>query len=259
MDEYTRLKIKIESYLDKPDVEMSENEISMYDLHQIVDSRLAELRSIQVDPKLKDEINKNLIGKKIRKIFKKNKSSAGKICSCIMSSCDSQKSVITFGFEHSSSTIKNYFLKVYKDIDSDQIYFGEFYTDKEFVEEYYDQISEYFRILEEFNSLYQSRVGTSGQGAKQVFSDGFLDVSFSYDTLGRTCVLTTLNPKVDPEKIYLREWLKRKTLSDYIKENEETILRKIPININELNYTTKTIVEEHLSKINAPQKKIGGK
>lgn len=171
-----------------------------------------------------------------------------------MSSCDGQKAEITFGFKYTS--IKDNFLKICKDIDSDQIYFAENYnTDKEFVEKYYDQICEYFRILEEFNSLYQSRVGISGQGAEQIFSDGFLDVRFSYDAWGRTCVLTSINSQADPQRIYLREWVKRQTLSNYIKENEETILRKIPIAISELNYTTKTIVEEHLSKINAPQLK----
>lgn len=72
MDEYTRLKTKLETYLEKPDIELSENEISMYDLHQIVDYKLTELRSIQINPQFQDEINKDLTSsKKIRKLFHK--------------------------------------------------------------------------------------------------------------------------------------------------------------------------------------------
>lgn len=251
MDEYTRLRNELESYMEMPDIEMDKNQLSLYDLYRIVDTKLEELRRIQFDSDFKDEINKDQ--RKIGRLFKKKVNVSDHACKKITSLCNGKKSEITFRFDAPHSYFGSEALSIYKDIDSDEIYFGHSKTDKPFVEKYYDRICDFFSILEEFSALYQGGVGSCGEDNKQVFSDGFLDIKLSYDTYGRVYITPIINSHSDPERIYNREWLKRQTLSEYVKENQDTILKKIPAKISELNYTTKTIVENYLSKINAPQ------
>jgi len=261
MAEYTRLRKELESYFEMSDVELNENQISAYDLYKIVNDKLHELRKIQFESTFKDEINKGfIITKKVSKLFKKEESSTGKRCTTVMTANNCKTSTITFGFSKSNHIIDTEYLTICRDIDSDEIYFDKYsFVDKAFVMKHYDCISETFNTLEEFSKLFQGGVGTGGNGAQQVFTDGFLEITLSYDSYGRIDTDIKIDEKEDKEDIYNRDWLKRKKLSEYVFENKETILRKIPINIDELNYTTKTIVEGYLSKINVPQKKIGGK
>lgn len=254
MDEYTRLKTKLEDYLALPDVELSDTEISIYQLKQIVDQKLTELRNIQLNPNFKDEINKSRTTiQKIGGIFKKKQAVCEKPCTCVMFSCNGKKSEITFGFSNPRVKLGTDFLRVCKDVDSDQIYFGEYNSDKEFVEKHYDRISEYFSILEEFSRLYQGGVGNCGKNIYQVIDDGFFYITLTCDTYGRTSILTSLTAEEDKEKMYHREWLQRPTLKDIYQENEEDFLKKIPVSIDSLNHTFKTIVRDAISKVNVPQ------
>lgn len=254
MDEYTRLRTIIEDYLNAQDVELSENEISVYQLKILIDQKLMELRNIQFDSTFKDEINKSRSAiQKIGRVFNKNQSICNNPCESITSSCDGKTSYITFWFEVKNSHLGRDWLTVCKDVDSDQIYFDRNKTDKSFVEKHYDRIIEHFNILEEYSRLYQGGVGNSGKDVKQNITDGFFYINLSSDTYGRTSILTTLPAEIDKEKMYQREWLHRKTLKDIYSENADTILRKIPVDINSLNYTYKTIVREAISKQNVPQ------
>lgn len=254
MDEYTRLKNKLLEYINMPDVELSEDEISVYALRELIKDKLEELRKIQFESTFKDEINKsNTIIQKVGRIFKKSNSICEKTCMNVMASSDGKTSNITFCFQNKNSYFGSEYLTVCKDVDSDQIYFERYRADKSFVEKHYDRISEHFSILEEFSKLYQGGVGGSGKDIEQTITDGFFNVKIQSDSYGRTFISTTLTEEEDKEKMYERQWLQRKTLQEIYEDNEDTFLKKISVPIESLNYTYKTIVETAISKNNVPQ------
>ena len=254
MDEYTRLRNKLEAYLNKPDIELSENEISVYMLRELIKDKLEGLRKIQFDSDLPEEINKSYtIMERVGRIFKKKDSLCQRQCTQVTSSCNGTKSKITFRFKVKDSYMGSQYLTICKDMDSDQIYFDLYQADKEFVERHYDRISEHFSILEEFSKLYQGGVGGSGKSVEQTISDGFFNIEIESDTYGRTTIKTTLTKTEDKEELFTREWFQRKTLKELYKENEDDILKKIPLSIDSLNYTYQTIVKSAISKQNVPQ------
>lgn len=255
MDEYTRLKNKLLEYINMPDVELSEDEISVYALRELIKTKLEELRKIQFESTFKDEINKsNTIIQKVGRIFKKSNSICEKPCTNIMASSDGKTSNITFCFQNKNSYFGSEYLTICKDFDSDQIYFSQHQrTDKSFVEKHYDRISEHFAILEEFSELYQGGIGGSGKGIGQTVTDGFFSLVIQSDSYGRTSIHTTLTQEEDKEKMYERQWLHRKSLQEIYTENEDTFLKKISVPIASLNYTYKTIAETAISKNNVPQ------
>ena len=254
MDEYTRLRTMLEEYLNKPDVELTDSEISVYALCELVNDKLEELRKIQFDSNLPEEINKSYtVLERVGRAFKKKTSMCQRQCTQVMSSCNGTTSEITFCFKVKESRFGSEYLSICKDVNSDQIYFDRHSADKQFVERHFDRISEHFSILEEYSKLYQGGVGGSGKGIEQSISDGFFDVKIKSDSYGRTNVTTTLTTSADKEGMYTREWFQRPTLRDIYKENKDDILRKIPISINDLNYTYKTIVKQAIRKQNVPQ------
>ncbi len=253
MDEYTRLKTKIESYLELPEVELTEEVISVGTLINILESGLERLRKTQFDTKFQDEINKShTIIEKVGRVFKKKVSVCTRQCNYINASCDGKKSQITFGFKNKENKFGTDYLTICKDIDSDQIYFDRFGGDKEFVEKHYDRINEFFEILEVYSSIYQGGVGGSGTSISQQLSDGFFDIEIVCDTYGRVKSTTTVNKEVDESGVFTREWFQRQTLSELYKENSEEILKRIPVDISSLNYTMQTLVKEASSKQNVP-------
>lgn len=255
MDAYTKLKNEISSYLEMPDVELSENQISAFDLYKIVDAKLEELRKINFNQKIIKDINKGLTLRRMGKSLTKGKVISHLKCQDVTPQCNGERASINFHFispREPDDIWQSKSLCICKEVGSDEIYFGSNFSDKKFVAKYYDQISEIFSVLEDFSELYQGGVGCCGEDSKQVFSDGFIDVTFKYDTCGRTSISIGIKEETDPEKVYNREWFQRQSLSDYVKENGETLLRKIPVDINELNYTTSTIIKDYTSKMNVP-------
>lgn len=254
MDEYTRLRNRFEAYLNMPNIEMSEKEISVYTLRKLINDGLEDLRKIQFESEFKEEINKSrTIVQKVGNVFKKKVSFCVSPCTSVMASSDGNTSVLTFCFQNKKSSLRTDFLKICKDANSDQIYFGKYSSDKDFVEKHYDRISEYFTTLEHYSELYQGGVGGSGKCIEQAISDGFLDIKMISDNYGRTNLYTTINQETDKENMYTREWYKRQTLEDFFTEHEEEILKKIPVQIASLNYTYQTIVKSAISKQNVPQ------
>lgn len=253
MDEYTKLKTTLEAYLDMPDVEVTHHEISIYTLQQILNSKLEELRKIQFDSDFKDEINNSYtVIQKVGRIFKKKVSICERPCTNVMASCDGKKSHITFAFTCKENRFGTEYLTICKDVDSEEIYFENHKADKDFVVKHYDRINECFTTLEHFSMLYQGGIGGSGKSIEQTLGDNFFDIKIICDTYGRIDTTTKISSSVDKENMFTREWLKRQTLKEFYTEHEEEILRKIPVTIECLNYTFKTIVTDALSKMNVP-------
>ena len=253
MDEYTRLKLKMESYLEKPEVELTEDVISISMLINILNNGLERLRKTQFDNDFQEEINKShTIIEKVGRVFKKKVSVCTRQCNYINANFDGKKSQITFGFINKERTFGTDYLTICKDINSDQIYFDLFGGDKCFVEKHYDRITEFFDTLETYSSIYQGGVGSSGKGIAEKVSDGFFDIEINCDPYGRVTTSTTINKEEDQECVFAREWFQRQTLSDLYREKSDEILKRIPVDISTLNHTMQTLVKEASSKQNIP-------
>lgn len=254
MDKYTELKEILKSYLEKTDIELTKEQISAYYLYKIVDEKLEKLRNVSFDQEIIKKINKGLSLRSIGKFFDKSNSIFYLKCQNLYVQCNMRTSILEFQFAPSERNLdyKRRCLDIRKEVGIDEIYFGSKMIDKQFVTKYFDEISEIFNVLEEFSALYQGGVGNVGKDSKILFSDGFFDIVFHYDSYGRTDIDISIKKEIDPENIYYRNWFERQKLSDYVEENKEEILRKIPVNMNELNYTTNTIIKESTSKMNIP-------
>ena len=57
----------------------------------------------------------------------------------------------------------------------------------------------------------------------------------------------SINSKEDTTGIYQREWFTRKKLSELVSENNDEILKKIPINVKDLDVKYQNLVTEYKS------------
>ncbi len=258
MDEYTRLLNEINSYFELDDIHMTTECISAFDLYKILDEKFQQLRNVISAKALQDKINSDrTVVRVIKKLFQRNEERfVESECDTICSSTKGNTAEILFSFEDSSRQSGCRYVHIYRDFESEEIYFDRHFKDREFVMKYYDDIKEYFDILEEFDGLLGFNIGGfSDSRCNQKFSDGFMKVKLVYDNRANVSIDISIIDTEDPDDIYNREWLNRKKIADVIDERKEEVLKKIPINISDLNVTCKTIVEPYLQKGKLMQKK----
>ncbi len=151
-------------------------------------------------------------------------------------------------------------MALFKDFDSDEIYFSDYgLKDRDFVTKYISEIYEIFGILEEYGTMFPIKE-KSRKAIGQEFSDGVLDVEVVLDTYGRVSDTITPSEAVDPDKIYTREWYSRDTISKHVQDMRVQVLSSIPVEISNLNIVFKRLVERASAKRNAQikAKTIGG-
>jgi len=144
-------------------------------------------------------------------------------------------------------------MSVCKKVDSDKLYFKYDYicsdSDikcfKDFVINYYNEICNIFSILESYN--YELEISSSEERT-QILTDKFFDVKMIYDTYGRVNVELNINENEYGLKITQIEWSDIKSLKKIINNNMFLILKKIPVNVCELNNVYKKVIEEEFSK-----------
>lgn len=253
MDDYTRLLNELNSYFDLDDIEMSSEYISAYDLYTILNEKFGQLRNVVLGVEFESKINADrTIIKTIGRFFhKKTETVLEKECICVHSNTKGTTAEIGFIFADSNKS-----LHIYRDFDSEEIYFDKFNQDRDFVIKYYDDIDVYFNTLEVFSKLLACDINKhDSPNCEQIFSDSFMKIKLIYDNKG--CMYTDISivESEDPNNIFNREWLNREKLADVVNERKEDFLKKIPINVNELNQTCKTIIEPYLVKEKILQKK----
>lgn len=57
-----------------------------------------------------------------------------------------------------------------------------------------------------------------------------------------------IDPSVDPDNIYSREWINHESIKDYVEKNRDELLKKIAINTLDLKETTQVIISNHYTK-----------
>ncbi len=247
MTEYQRLETKIEKYLTRVDVKKTTNIVSVYDVYKALEDKFKELREIQLSTKLIEKINKDNTSIKISgKLFKDKEIVYTKILDNILATTKKSTSKITFFYGKGKHPEK---FTILKDFNDNDIYFSEDTTpDKNFISKYYDDITYIFDTLEIFAKLTKSDIGLGTENCNlkpMIFTDGFLTLTISFDTLGKVTTNISINKTEDEKQIYRRNWYTRKSLSEIVSENNEKILKKIPININSIDPKYQDIIYEY--------------
>lgn len=239
MNEYQRLESKLISYLSREEIKSTNTIISFYDLYKILESKFKLLRSIELNNTLIDKVNND---------YNKNKKNKNnefiiKNLDNILATTKNKTSRITFFYGKGSNP---HTFTILKDFDDDDIYFSNTTSpNKEFIKKYYDDIVSIFKILELYAKLTKGDIGISNDNPNlkpMIFTDGFLTISIIYGTYGQINTDISINIKEDQHLIYKREWYTRKKLSDIVSENSDEILKKIPVNISDLNQSCKEIL-----------------
>ncbi len=247
MTEYQRLETEIEKYLTRNNVKKTNNVISIYDLYKSFENKFKELRDIQLNISLIEKINKdNTVIKETGKIFKYKETVYTKILDNVVATTEKETSKITFFYGMGKHPEK---FTILKDFDDNDIYFSDdTIPDKNFISKYYSEIMYIFDTLEEFAKLTNSDIGIANENYNLkplILSDGFLTLTITIDMLGKVSTNISINSKEDRTGIYNREWYTRKTLSELVYENNDEILKKIPININTLDSKYQDIISKY--------------
>lgn len=91
---------------------------------------------------------------------------------------------------------------------------------------------------------------------RETIDDDFLKLVITYDSYGDTRHNLSIVSSVDHDKIFERVWLDRPSLKKYVNEHEEEILKRIPINILDLKYSTQKIITDYYDKKNTNEHKL---
>ena len=251
MDSYTKLITSIDEKYEDNGVEQTENIISLYDLVTILSEEMEPLGKLKMDKEFQNKINRD------RTIFQriglfKRKEVINKKCTGGYTEVSENRSTISLGFDNGQAL--GVHVVLYKDFDSDELYFADFcLKDREFVEKYISDIYAIFAILEQYGTLFPYEEKKGRTGLSQEFSDGLLSVTVKLDTWGRVTPSIVPCKGIDSDKLYTREWYSRETVSKHVYAMQEQILRTIPVEISSLNEVYRKLVEDNISKKKAMQ------
>lgn len=246
MDKYTELKERIDFKYTGREVEQTENIISLFDLYVLLIEEMRELKDVKDLDWFKEKINNDRTFFKRFGLFRK-KAIVDQKCDFVYCDIDDKKSKLSVSF-----TDFNTHLIVYKDIDSDELYFADHcIKDRAFVEKYISDIYGIFATLEQYGTLFPYVENKGRTDLTQSFDDGLLKVDVRCDTHGRVGFKIVPSEGIDDEGIYSRAWYSRETIASYVDEKKGQILRCIPVEISSLNEVYRNIVEEAIAKKNA--------
>lgn len=251
MDKYTELMNRIDTKYSGEEIEQTENVISLYDLVTILSEEMEPLRKLKMDKEFQNKINRD------RTIFQriglfKRKEVINKKCTGGYTEVSENRSTISLGFDNGQAL--GVHVVLYKDFDSDELYFADFcLKDREFVEKYISDIYAIFAILEQYGTLFPYEEKKGRTGLSQEFSDGLLSVTIKLDTWGRVTPSIVPCKGIDTDNLYTREWYNRETVSKHVYAMQEQILRTIPVEISSLNEVYRKLVEDNISKKKAMQ------
>ena len=247
MDKYDLLKQKIESYLEMPDFIDNEYQISASSLYEMLKKRFSLLADETILNRIKDDIKKSMEQPKKFRLFKAKETEDEINMRCeIEYSANLETSKIYLWRSGIGS------FDILKDCDSNELYFEARFAsriDTELVRRHYDEIMEIFSLCEYFTTLVDGSIKEDDSRKNpnfkpQVFSDGFLVITIKYTDDGKVTSSIAVSKDADPDNVSARVWLNRKTLNEILKENKDIIIRKIPIDIDELNSVSRQIYDE---------------
>lgn len=261
--EIDKAKEAVLSIMLKEPVKETEDVISAYTLLSAIREQKKSLRCIgEVEKGLLDKLN-DIYPKEVtkgkRKLFKKTPDTVINYFDGISHGFNSESSNISFKIRNG-----NYEITILKDFDTDQTY--SLKKGKVLATEAYmkceNDIQKVLSTIKYYGGLFSLDINTDNRGKSIVDNEGNIlsnnfsyegfDLSISFDrTLCRFDYKFGLNQDIDPYCSSYRTYYgfgADNTLINTILENEETILRNIPINMSDLSFMFFMIADSYRYK-----------
>ena len=251
------------SVISSEPVEETEDVISAYTLFNAIREQKRRLRCIgEVEKGLLDKLN-DIYPKEVtkgkRKLFKKTPDTVINYFDGISHGVNSESSNISFKIRNG-----NHEITILKDFDIDGAYSLEETVplDEEAYIQCEDDIQKVLSTIEYYGGLFsldintdnreKSIVDNKGTVLSNKFSYKDFDLSISFDSTScRFDYSYGLNQEIDPYASSYRicyGFGADNTLRNTILENEETILKNIPINMSDLSFMFSTIVYDYRNR-----------
>lgn len=248
MDKYIELMNKINAKYSGEEVEQTENIISLWDLVNILKEEMQPFYDVRLGHDLRDKINgdRNIL----QRIGILRRNALDNECRSAYTYMSENSNEISIAFKTQSAAMDSH-LVIIKDRGSDELYFADFsLKDRDFVTKYLSEIYHTFAVIEEYVTLFPYEKSKGRLSLEQSFNDGVLTFTVTCDTYGRVNTKVEPSKGADPDNLYKRTWYNREKVSDYVEDNTEEIMRRIPVQISELDQVYRKLIEDNLSKKN---------
>ena len=214
---YKRLNRIIDEYTKKDDVILDDKYISAYDLYHLMKNQLQALKDINEKSSF------------IPKDYKLK----------ITSDINDEYINLEFVFKKEEKRTRDIFIRrISKDIKNNTYIFKNS-ADEEFMNEFYNEIIHIFDVKKEY---YDKFILTD---TIKTFSDNIFDVIFSYNEFGEININVMINERKNLFMLSDRYWLLYNFISKKIKNKKIDILKKFPIEIDNLQDSMRLIVEDY--------------
>lgn len=245
MDNYEKLLKEINLFLQENEVENSEDVISLYELYNVMNKEFIHLKKLdKIDQTFREKLNsfKSLLFGRRDAFFVKN-------FYCIDILADEKLSKITFSNSDCEDSDAFYKISVIKDknnrdvyldkkIDNSNKYIYKFIVKNfEFILDTLCKIEKYYELIGKVSNDENHIINFEGD-------NNFLYYKISYDKTGWINLYTNVSSKHPLYEEVNKTYLSKQSIHKYLKEKNVDILKRIPININELPIDILNIYEE---------------
>jgi len=219
MQIYKRFNETIDEYIKKDDVILDDKYISAYDLYHLMLEQLQPLKDINEKSSF------------IPKDYKLK----------IVSDINEEYINLEFVFKKLEKRNRDILVRrISKDIKNNTYSFKN-NIDKEFMGEFHNEIIHIFDVKKEYYDKFKIKKTIT------FFSDNIFDVILSYDEFGEVNINILINERKQLFKLSDKHWILYNFLLKKIKNKKIDILKKIPIEIEKLQDSTKIIVEDYFN------------
>lgn len=265
MEQYNLFLNKINEYYKYDEVVSNGSIINAYDLFNILAMSMKELHNLIYEKKelislienyyIKMNLWQTILGKLRKKTTPK--------VDFILQRFENNQASIYIRFYPATCESINYTsISICKDYGTKELYFDQLYgVDKDFAEYFKELFLHNLEILEEYYNLFKltitniKEIPNGCDDITETIEDDFLSLKIAYDDYGNISKKISIVKSVDPDNIFNRTWLDHESLSEYVKKNEDELLKRIPINIFDLKETTQALITKYYANNNIQNKK----
>lgn len=226
MSSYNEVLVDLKNTLQKDNIECNENQISLYDLYDLVNAEYEDLR----------KINKSQKHLKKEGVFSKNSPSYLRFEYCK----NSTSIYIRFNGSLMDSAI---FIK--KENDSKDFFIERFSISTEkankFIKKNYDKIIQLFSILEKYSTeLYEFESNINKYSVKY----NNYEFNIYINSFGNVDLNIKLKDDIDSKDMYNRQYYQKDTLMQILKDSRFELAKKIKIDVNTLDSSIVDVISK---------------
>ena len=251
IEECKSLVSDLKELISSPDIDMSEDTLSAFDLVHMMRLRFEDFRRVWDSKELINEVNKSIPG--LVKMGKKGGSLPGE-CQATLIRSDEHTTDIGVQF------FPNHWIHITKDLETGNVYYGQSNSSqasllhKNFIRNHYDRLNYYFDTIEEFKKIsgFTTIGGSKHQSVNLGFSTPVVDIHYSYSSYGLASMDVHVSSKRRTNVSGKFLW-EVEEIIEMDEENRQAILKKIPLKVSELDPISKSVVKHYQGFQNKPQ------